>query len=244
MRAVIIDDHQEIRSTIRSIIEGSEYPILIEGEAGSVVEGLKLIKSVEPDLIFLDVEMPDGTGFDLLSLLDHENFKVIFVTSHDEFAIKAFRFSAIDYVLKPIDSEELVEAIDKAQKLHSPATHISTLLNNQKRQENKLVLSDQKTTYLVETSEVIRCEADGNYTSFYLTENRRIIVSKTIKNYENLLIDHGFFRTHQSHLINLAFFDRYDRTEGGIIYMKNGDPIPLAIRKKESLMTTLNSFMK
>ena len=244
MRAVTIDDHPEIRATILSILKRSTNDVQIVGEAGGVIQGLKLIKSKKPDLIFLDVEMPDGTGFDLLSLLDDEKVKVIFITSHDEFAIKAFKFSAIDYVLKPILEDELVEAIEKAKRLHDSKSRIETLIENQQNQTNRLVLSDQKVTYLVETNEIIRCEADGNYTTFYLTDKRKVVVSKTIKSYEALLGDLGFFRTHQSHLINLKHFDRYDRSEGGIIHMKNKDQVPLAIRKKEALFNQLNSFLR
>lgn len=244
LKAVLIDDHSDIRIALRKCLSTFDN-VKICGEAGSVVEGLKLIRSTRPSLVFLDVEMGDGTGFDLLSLLEEKQFHLIFVTSHDEFALKAFKFSAIDYLLKPVQCEEVVQAVDRVFEQHNPTLRMEALLDQhlQKGTPQKIILSDQQNTYLVEVKTIIRCEGMANYTTFFLDDGKQIMVSKPLKFYENALHDHGFLRTHQSHLLNIHFFDRYDRSSG-LIYLKNGDTVPIATRKKDALNELLATFLK
>ena len=242
LKVVVIDDHEVIRSTLIKELASVQGFNLV-GEAGGVVAGLKLIKEQSPDLVLLDVEMGDGTGFDLLSILPTPRPAIIFVTSHDDYAIQAFKFSAIDYVLKPIDTDDLHQALDKAKANLNPSSlHIDTLLQNREQSHQHLVLADQKNTYLVDTDTIVRCEGQANYTSFYLADERTLVISKPLKYYADMLKNQGFFRSHQSHLINMAFFDRYDRTDGGMVHLRNKDIVPISTRRREELQKALLNF--
>ncbi len=245
MRAIIVDDELSMRENLRTLLTIYASDIEIIGEATSVKEGVDLVKKVNPDLAFLDVEMKDGTGFDLLSILVNPSFKVIFVTGHEKFAIKAFKFSAIDYILKPIDPDDLQRAVEKVRNNTSSHNHleIETLIQNHHTNHPKrIVLNDSQNTYLISVDDIIRLEADVNYTKFSLVDSRQILVSKTLKSFDEILVEDGFFRCHQSHLINLNFFDRYDKSEGGIIYLKNGVSVPISVRKKDELMAKLKGL--
>ncbi len=226
------------------MLEKNSKEIEIVGEADGVKTGFDCIQKNEPELVLLDVEMGDGTGFDLLSLFEQPKFTVIFITAHDGYAIKAFQFSAVGYVLKPIETESLLEAIEKAKsqkELIDSSLSIETLLQNRKSAlgEQKLILSDVDNVYLVSVEEISRCQSESNYTRFFLVDGNEILIAKTMKEYVKLLEDNGFFRVHRSHLINLSQLDRIDRKSGGIVYMKDNSQVPIATRRKEVLLETL-----
>ena len=247
MRVVLVDDEQNIRETLSALLKIYAPDIEIVGEANGVQEGISLIKSTRPDLVLLDVEMKDGTGFDLLSLYGKVDFQVIFVTGHDAFAIKAFKFSALDYVLKPIDPDDLVKAIDKARETQNSIESdlkVSSLMQNrgEAAAKQKIVLKDANSIFVIEIKDIIRCQSENNYTRFIINDGREILVTKTLKEYDNLFSEQSFFRAHQSHLINMTHLDRYDKREGGFVVMKNGDEIPVAVRKKESLLEAINNL--
>ncbi|KFF00031.1 LytR/AlgR family response regulator transcription factor [Chryseobacterium luteum] len=248
LRAVVIDDNQEIRKKNCTLIKANCPNIMITGQADSVESGIKIIKQLSPDIVFLDIEMPDGTGFDLLQQLNPITFKVIFITGYEDFAIKAFRFSAIDYLLKPLDSNELREAVKKAEESLSKEIFdmkLSNLFANLERPKNlqKLVLKTADKIYSVNIQDIVNCESDKNYTTFYFINEPKLVVSTNLKEYETLLSPYNFFRTHKSHLINLSYFDYYIKSEGGnTIVMKNKTAIPLSVRKKEEFMVLLDSL--
>ncbi|MFY0625048.1 MAG: response regulator transcription factor [Reichenbachiella sp.] len=247
MRAVLIDDDSNVRENMRALLGIYAKHIDIVAEADGVKSGISCIKEHQPDIVFLDVEMTDGTGFDLLSLYGPPDFKVIFATGHDAFAIKAFKFSAIDYLLKPVDPDELVNAVKKAETAldkQEEQLKISSLVDNQNKDlsEQKILLKDAETVYLVSIQEIVRCESEANYTRFFLSDERMIMVSKTLKEYDSLFQGQGFFRAHQSHLINLVHFDRFEKKEGGIVHMKDGSILPVAVRKKDALMKALKEL--
>lgn len=248
LRAIVIDDIEAIRKKNSAIIKSSCPNISIIGQADSVESGLKLIKQLSPDIVFLDVEMPDGTGFDLLQKLKPINFKVIFITGYEDFAIKAFRFSAIDYLLKPLDANDLIEAVKKAEESLSKEVFdmkLSNLFANLERPKNlqKLVLKTADKIYSVNVQDVVNCESDKNYTTFHFINAPKLIVSTNLKEYETLLTPFNFFRTHQSHLINMAYFDHFIKTDGGnTIIMKNKTSIPLSVRKKEEFLVLLDNL--
>jgi two-component system, LytTR family, response regulator len=246
MRAVVIDDESNLRQTTKALLSVYCPEVEVLGEADGVATGMALIKSQKPDLVFLDVEMADGTGFDIMHAFPQRDFAVIFITAHDDYAVRAFKFSAIDYILKPIDPDDLERAVKKAiKKLDSGVSglHLKALESNLKVPKLKrIVLRDAEKVYLVDISEIIRCESDDNYTNFYLTEGRKILVSNTLKEYETLFVNHDFFRCHQSHLINLHFFDHFDKREGGSICLKDGSVLPVSVRKREQLMKVLESY--
>jgi two-component system LytT family response regulator len=244
MRIVLIDDDANIRENLRTLVSIYSPESNIIGEADGVASGLECLRKLHPDLLLLDVEMKDGTGFDLLAEYGELDFKVIFVTGHDAYAIKAFKYSAIDYVLKPVDPEDLAKAINKAGSVvdeNELNLKIANLLQNKRNNSaNKtIVLKDAESVYLVYIKDIIRCESETNYTKFFLQDGRKIMVSKTLKEFDSLLEEHSFFRAHQSHLINLLHFDHYDKKDGGTVFMKDGSTLPVAIRKKESLMSAL-----
>ncbi|WP_298118544.1 LytTR family DNA-binding domain-containing protein [Flavobacterium sp.] len=247
LRAIVIDDIETIRKKNSALIKSSCPNIYIIGQADSVESGIKIIKQLSPDVVFLDVEMPDGTGFDLLQKLKPFNFKVIFITGFEDFAIKAFRFSAIDYLLKPLDSNELIEAVKKAEDSMSKEVFdmkLNNLFANLERPKNlqKLILKTAEKIYSVNIQDIVNCESEKNYTTFNFINAPKLVVSTNLKEYESLLTPFNFFRTHQSHLINMAYFDHFIKTDGGnTIVMKNKATIPLSVRKKEEFLTLLDN---
>ncbi|MBV6646068.1 MAG: response regulator transcription factor [Cyclobacteriaceae bacterium] len=244
MNVLLIDDEETVRENLKTLIKGFLPGVEKVDEAEGVIEGLKRIKSNKPDLLFLDIEMKDGTGFDLLDLCGEIDFKIVFVTGHDGYAIKAFKFNAIDYLLKPIDPEELTQAYDKAKSLMDLEAQQVGLTQLDKIKAKKpldnIVLRDAESIYLVALKSIVRCQAQGNYTVFYLDDGRKLTITKSLKEYEDLLPERTFFRPHQSHLINLLHFDHFEKKDGGIIFMKNGSQVPVSVRKKENLFKILD----
>ena len=247
MRVVLIDDESTVRENLKILLNIYASDMQVVAEAEGVREGLDCIRQHKPDLVMLDVEMKDGTGFDLLAMYGELDFKLIFVTGHNDYAIKAFKYSAIDYLLKPVDPEELNKALDKARQAFDAQEQnlrVANLVQNKKTpcDDQKIILKDAETVYLVAIKDIVRCESEANYTHFYLVDGRHVMVSRTLKEFDQLLASHSFFRAHQSHLINLNHFDRYEKKEGGIVYMKDGSVLPVAVRKKEALMSVLETL--
>ena len=246
-KALIIDDENRTRDLIAKMINSFGLDIEAIPAAESVESGIKAIEEHHPDIVFLDIKLPDGTCFDLLKAIPNKNFEVIFITAHEEFAIKAIKFSALDYILKPVDPEELKAAVmraldalgSKKEESQFEALH----LNIQPNQKRRLVLKTQESVHIVELDHIIRCEADRNYTSFYLTEGKKILVSKTLKDYETLLSSHNFLRVQQSHLINLDFVSRYDKGNGGSVVMKDGSEVPLSPAKRDIFFKILENLL-
>lgn len=247
-KIVIIDDENRTRSLIAKIIESFDYDVEIYPEGENVQSGVKAIERHNPDIVFLDIQMPDGTGFDVLRSVKSKNFEVIFVTAHEEFAIKAIKFSALDYLLKPIDAEELQKALDKAlgagdSKSEAPEKQYDALGQNiNPTEKRRLVLKTQESVHVVELDQIVRCEADRNYTSFHMIDGRKILVSKTLKDYEILLSSHNFLRIQQSHLINITYVDRYDKKNGGAVVMKDESEVPLSPAKRELFFARLENL--
>ena len=233
----VIDDEPKARETIINILGLSPIELTIIGEADDIKSAYEMLTLKSPDLVLLDINLPDGTGFDLLKMFDNINFKVIFITAHEEYAVKAFKCSAIDYILKPITAGELLGAIEKAHESFNKeetALKLSTLLSNLDKLK-KIVLKTAESIHIVNVQQIVRCEADINYTTFYLAGGEKLLVSKPLKEYDELLNQAGFFRTHQSHLVNLDHILRYDKTDGGYLVMDNNSTVPVSTRKKEEL---------
>jgi two-component system LytT family response regulator len=245
-KILIIDDEKPTREFIRRMLESFKLnaAIFIDGE--NVETGIKAIEKIQPDLVLLDIQMPDGNGFDVLRRTQFKNFDIIFITAFQEFAIQAIKFSALDYILKPIDMEELQNSVMRAIDINhqrSDESQFSVLQNNiQPNQKRKLVLKTLESIHVVDIENIIRCEADKNYTSFFLAEGKKILVSKTLKDYDTLLSGHSFFRAQQSHLININFIERYDKQDGGYVIMKDGASVPLSPAKKEQFFKLLENL--
>jgi two-component system LytT family response regulator len=246
MKVALIDDEEDARKTLRHFLSSLQPGFEIQ-EANGVVAGLELIQSFQPELVFLDVMMSDGTGFDLLKQLPTISFKLVIVSGHQEFALQAFRFSAIDYLVKPVDPEELQSTLSRIQ----PATPqswqqiIQVLKQGMqpiKITDRKIVLKDLNSVFVVAVSSIIRCEASDNYTTFHLTNQSPILVSRPLKEYEELLTPFNFLRVHQSHLINLNQLQQFNKREGGSVIMKDGSEVPVSSRKREALLAELSKF--
>lgn len=236
IRAIIVEDNEASIRHLRSILNEFCPQVDISGTVSSVVAAAKLIKQNPPDLIFLDIELEDGSGFDLLEILTDIQFKVIFVTGSDQHAIRAFRFSAIDYLLKPIAVQELVDAVGKVH-LRDTTDNVEVLLEawQENRQTPRITLRNSDEIKIVSVDQIIRCESDSSYTTFHFTDGSRFLVSKTLKSYTSLLLPFQFMRVHQSHLVNLKHVQSYLKAEGGYLLMGDGSEVPVAVRKRAQL---------
>ena len=248
IRTIVIDDENKARETIVNMLDMYCKDVEVVAEAHDVQSGYDAIRKHAPELVLLDIKMPDGTGFDLLRKFLNFDFQVIFITAYEEFAIRAFKFSALDYLLKPIGPDELIGAVQKAQdKLNSDnlTVKIRTLFENidhLSNREKKIVLKTSSNVHVINLYEIIRCQSDKNYTHFYTSEGDKIVVSKTLKEYDELLRSYGFFRVHQSHLINLSYVKRFEKSEGGYLVMKDNSKVPVSFRKKDDLMKLFKSL--
>lgn len=212
----------------------------------NVDEGIKAIKEFKPEIVFLDIQMQRETGFDLLTRIKDINFEVIFTTAHSEYAIKAFKFSAIDYLLKPIDIQELKHAIEKVnKKLHDNISlrleHLVQNLRSTSSENYKLALPTSEGLLFVKVSNILYCEASSNYTEIVTEDGKKHVVSRTLKEYDEMLTDHNFFRIHNSYLINLNAIKKYVRGEGGYVVMNNDRSLDVSKRKKESFLSRIGT---
>ncbi len=241
LRTLIIDDEQPVRESLLELLHANCPNVKVVGQAGSVKSGVEAVFEHHPDLILLDIKMGDGTGFDLLEQIEPAECKVIFITAYNEYAIKAIKFSALDYLLKPVDSAELTEAVNRADNLvlKELKTQYETLvhnLNTDDRAKKKIILKTLDNVYLVKVSDILYCESDGRYVSIYLQFGEKILVSNSLKFYQDILSELGFYRIHKSFLINLEHIIRFEKSEGGYIILTNNLKVPVASRKREELM--------
>jgi two-component system, LytTR family, response regulator len=241
VKAIIIDDEEDARSTLRAFVKQYCPQVEVIAEADGVQEGYRAVMANEPDLVFLDIQMDDGTGFHLLEKIRAPRFNVIFTTAYDEYAIKAFKYSAIDYLLKPIDPDELIEAVSKLKKDNEGnEPRIQNLIKNRDEKEmDRLTLSSQEGLTFVKLDNIMRLESDSNYTHFFLTTKEKITVPKSLKEYELILPESKFFRTHQSHIVNLNYVKKYMREDGGYVLMEDGSEVLVARRRKEEFISVL-----
>ncbi|MBI5217415.1 MAG: response regulator transcription factor [Bacteroidia bacterium] len=246
--AIIIDDETKARETIMQMISLYCKNVTVVSQADGVNSAFEAINLYKPDLVFLDIELSDGTGFDLLKRFNQIDFKIIFITVYDEYAIKVFKFSAVDYILKPIGPDDLVAAVDKAEKLYEKENinqTLSALISNlgQKQPElKKIILKTSENIHMVDLQDIVRCESEQNYTKFFFSDGKKILVSRTLKEYDELLCEFGFFRVHQTHLVNIKFIDHYVKGDGGYLIMKDKSQIPVSYRKKDQLLNLFNKL--
>ncbi|MFU8843341.1 MAG: LytR/AlgR family response regulator transcription factor [Bacteroidales bacterium] len=245
LRTLIIDDEPHVRETLHSLLLQFSAQVRVVGEAGSVASGAREIKEKHPDLVLLDIKMKDGTGFNLLEKINNIDFRIIFITAYDQYAIKAFKYSALDYLLKPIDSVELKAAIDKAEKLSQIEvnTQLNTLVNNLQTDDQakkKIILKTFDNIHLIKLKDILYIESDGRYSTFFLRSGDRVLVSETLKHYHEMLGDAGFFRVHKSFLINLESIQRFEKAEGGSVILEGDHEVPVASRKREELLELFN----
>ena len=242
---VIIEDEMHQQEMLMHLLTENFPELKVVGIASSIPESLQLLASSRPDLVFMDVLLPPDTSFDLLNSLEHIPFEIIFTTSFEEYAVKAFRLSAVDYLVKPIVKEELILAIEKFKQKKSgkeTSIHIQALLENiqsTKAEHTKIALPTLTGFIFVKVKDIIRCQSDNTYTTFFTTDKRKIIVSRTLKDCEQMLSDYRFYRVHNSHLINLEYIAEYTKGEGGIVKMTDGSQIDVSRRRKEEFLSVL-----
>lgn len=248
MKAVIVENHEDVRIVIQKMLADHCPEITAVENAGTVAEGIRQILHFQPQIVFLDVELPDGTSFDLMETIPEISFQPIFITAHEKYAIKAIKFSALDFLLKPIDKAEFTEAVKKAitkNKESETLQKVQTALYNSKNKlggDSKIVLKDKYGLQIVLLKDIIRLEADGSYTDFYLTDGSTITISKGLKEYLEMLPTDLFFRSHNSHIINMNHLTRYDKKDGDWLFLSDDSKVPLAIRKKEALLNRLANY--
>ena len=242
LNTIIVEDEFHGRETLKNLIDIYCPSLAVIGMAATITEGIGLLKVHSPDLVFLDIEFKNGSGFDLLKRVDDLDFEVIFTTAYKDYAIKAIKFSAIDYLLKPIDVDELQSAVIKVLEKKRALRYnkkLEVLLNNignKDSQGHSITLSTSEGYEFINVNDIHYCEASGSYTNFYIAQDKKLLVSKHLKEYEILLSDHGFMRVHQSFLINLSQVKRYVKSDGGYIVMKNGGIVNISSKKKEAFL--------
>ncbi|MBK8562468.1 MAG: response regulator transcription factor [Saprospiraceae bacterium] len=244
-RIAIIDDEAHARQMLRTMLERISPSIEIVGEADGVSTGLQLIRDTRPDAVLLDITMEDGTGFELLDFFPELDFKVIFTTAHDEFALRAFEYAAVDYLLKPIQNKALMRAMERIGETPHPlfSDKIKLLLEHAKQHTpNNLTLHTQEGLIIIKLHQILYLEAENSYTTFYLSDGEKQVVSKPIGDFEAHLPVELFFRIHQSYLVNLEAVRKILKEEGATVVMCNGTKLPLARRRKEAFIEAARRF--
>ena len=247
IKAFIVDDEPELRKLNRTLLNRFFSEVDVIGECGTVEEAVNFINEHHPQLLILDIRLTDGTGFNILQKIQPYNYSLIFVTAYNEFAIKAIRFSAIDYIVKPIDETEFCDAVDKAlSSINSSKLQeqVRTFFNyyEKKTQSRRIVLKTSDAINIVDVSDITYCRSESNYTTFYFVDGSKIMISKVLKEYEELLSDYGFFRPHHSFLVNLQYVNKLDKSDGGFLILKDKTEIPVSLRRKKKLIQVLESL--
>lgn len=246
LTAVIIEDEKKSREALAALLSRYCPDIEVIALADGFVNGLEAIRKYQPEVVFLDIEMPDGSGFKLLEELGEINFEIIFTTAYDQYAIKAIKYSALDYLMKPIIPDELKKSVEKAiqKKIGGEINkNIRVLLENLRpmgEEPRKIVLSTAERLHVVEIADIIRCESDNYYTNFFFRDQKTLLVSKTLKEMEELLGSQNFLRPHKSHLVNIKYIKGFLKAEGGYILMNDGSRIPVSRRKKEKVLDIIS----
>lgn len=237
MKTLLVEDKAYIRKGLLNLLQLIDSDVAVIGECESVKEAVVVANACKPELIFLDINLTDGNAFEFLEQTEHLNFKVIFITAYEEYALKALKIGAVDYILKPVDVEDLETALQKVKRI-SVAEQKQQIQNTKSvwnNDDTKLILSLQDSFQVIDLEELTYCETDKGYTTFYCNSGKKYMVSKTLKTFEEQLLSVGFSRPHQSFMVNLKFIDKYDKS--GVIHLKNGKKIPVSSRKKEQFVS-------
>lgn len=244
LTAIIIEDNPDALHLLKSNIERHYPEIDIINTAQSVVEAAKILRKSQPDILFLDIMLGDGTGFDVLEIFPNLSSKLIFVTASDEYAIRAFKFAAIDYVLKPYSEDDLNKAIQRAKAQLQPNKERLSILKETlaapEAKPDKISLHTLDKIIIVNLDDIVRCEADNNNTIFYLKDSPKVFVTKTLKYFADMLSSYEFLRVHQSHLVNIQFISAFIKTDGGYLLLKNKETVPVSVRKKVEVIEILD----
>lgn len=243
IRVLIVDDEINGRENLRAVLQTYCPEVEVIGEADSAMSAIELIQKTNPSLIFLDIEMPGGDGFKVLEFFKNPNFQVVFVTAYDQYAIQAIRFSALDYILKPIDIVLVKAAIDRHQQAKEEDTRLQQFLDNKQlpNASKRIALPLSDRIHYIEVQQIISCKGEASYTTIFTTEGKKYLVSKPLIEYEDILADYGFLRSHKSHIVNRSHISTFIKSDGGYLLMSDGSNIPVSRRKKEAVLLELKS---
>jgi len=245
IRTVLVDDEKNSLIIMQKLLEKHTPNVEVIASAQSVAEGIEVIDTEKPDLVFLDISMPDGDGFEVLEKVSHTNFQVIFSTAYDQYAIRAFEVSALHYILKPVKPEDLIEALKRFEELSSEgdlSEKIKILSGALKETPNRLVLPTSNGMHIIDIEEIIRCESSNNYTTFFFKERQKIVVSKSIQLYEQMLSHSHFCRIHNKHLVNLKFIKKYVKGRGGHVLLNDGSQVDVSDGRKKNFLSKLSEY--
>ncbi|HMU68485.1 MAG TPA: LytTR family DNA-binding domain-containing protein [Chitinophagales bacterium] len=246
LKAIIIDDESRARSALKQEITLNCPDVHIIGEADSISASVSLLEKADPDIIFLDIQLSDGLGFTVLEQIENDDYAIIFTTAYSEYALKAFKTSAVDYLLKPIDSEELVAAVNKVKNAKEEK-HLQQVANSARRdlnalQQKKIILHTTEGLHVIPVGDIIRCNSYGNYSFVFLKDGSKILLAKILKEIEESLQHYGFERVHHSHLINLNHVKSFRNKDGGMVMMSDMSEVPVSMRKKSAFLDELEKL--
>ncbi|WP_418604490.1 LytR/AlgR family response regulator transcription factor [Hwangdonia sp.] len=243
IKAILIDDELHCTERLQTLLLKYSDNIHIIGVYHNVEDAKNSIEKLKPNLVFLDIHLNESTAFDLLKSLKQKKFQIIFTTAYDKYAIEAIKFSAFDYLLKPIDSFELKDTLARLKNTTNSHKKLDALFyNTSKEVEKKIIIATEKETFFLNISDIVRCKADGSYTTFFLANGKSVIASKTLKHFDELLSTYAFYRTHQSHLINTKFIGKNIKGTNAYVIMNDKSEIPIAKRRKEDFLNTINEL--
>ena len=247
IQAVLVDDENNSLEALGILLEKYCPEVEVIGTAQSVEEAIEKIDDLQPELVFLDIALPDGQGFEVLERVEHRNFEVIFTTAYDQYALTAFEFSALDYILKPINAEKLQQSVSRFQELKGDrdlSGRVSVLKDSLKNINERIILSSMDGFEVFKIADIIRCEANGSYTTFFIKGGIKVVTSKTLNNFEKLLYDQPFARVHSKHLVNLEFIKKYISGRGGYIVFEDGSQVDVSERKKKDFIRLMKEHAR
>lgn len=247
IHAVLVDDEDNSLEALEILLNKYCPDVEVEGRAQSVEEAVQVINEVQPELVFLDIALPDGQGFEVLESVTHGPFEVVFTTAYDQYALKAFEFSALDYLLKPINAEKLRQSVERFQEIKGGqgiGDRISVLKESLNNLSERIILSSMDGFEVYKITDIIRCEANGSYTTFFIKDGKKVVTSKTLNNFEKLLEDMPFARVHSKHLVNLNYIKKYISGRGGYIVFEDGSQVDVSERKKKDFIRLMKDHAR
>jgi len=247
IQAVLVDDEENSLEALTILLQKYCPDVHVAGTADTVNTAIETINNLQPDLVFLDIALPDGQGFEVLEQVTHTGFEVIFTTAYDQYALKAFDFSALDYLLKPINAEKLQQSVERFQQIRPQVVlkeRVSVLREGLGNQLQRIILTSMDGFEVHKISDIIRCEANGSYTIFFIKGGHKVITSKTLNNFEKMLDDLSFVRVHSKHLINLDYVKRYISGRGGYIIFEDGTQVDVSERKKKEFIRRMKEHAR
>lgn len=250
LKAIIIEDEFNARQALKNMLEFYHPEIELIGESTNVKESVALLQKASPDLLFMDVRLPDGESFEIFNSLKARAFQIVFITAHDEYALKAIKLSALDYLLKPIKPKDLKQAVEKAMKSLEDEelmkikidTCVSNI-NSPDRKPRKIIINTTEKMHVLDTYDVVRCQARENYTNIYLKDRECIVAAKTLKELEEMLSPFGFYRIHYSHLVNMQYVKAFDKRSGGHVQLSDKEKVPVSSRRRDGFLKALRNFI-